>query len=284
MTTRRFIPFMLFAACLLPSANFYAQQTTVQNSNAVLPDENVPAAGTTDTKVKELAAVSAPEPRVPRPVLAITGGTLGAGLEFTASISNKVALRSGFHAINLTLHFEEDKIPYAATAVMRSATVQIDIAPRGGNFRISPGLMVYNNMGGSAHAVVPAGNSFDMGDGTYVSNASDPITADAALKLGNSLSPMLTFGFRSILPRRWRFTMPVEFGAVYTGTPKFTLNMSGSACDQNNQCGNLATDAEAQRDLEKERQSWNDTISQIKAYPIVSIGLGYRFGGTRNDR
>lgn len=212
------------------------------------------------------------------PSIAITAGSLGAGIEAAVPVNRKVAIRGGFHMLDLALHFKTSDIPYEADAYLRSATVQVDFFPRKGNFHISPGLMVYNGMHGDAHAVIPAGQSFDMGYGTYVSSATSPVKADATLRMGYSTTPMLTFGWRSILPGRWRWTMPVEIGAVYIGTPKFTLNMSGVACDQNNNCGDLSTEPEAQADLQRERDDWADTIQQVKAYPIISIGVGYRFG------
>jgi hypothetical protein len=104
------------------------------------------------------------------------------------------------------------------------------------------------------------------------------------MQFGYNLSPMMTVGWHSILPSRWRITMPVEIGAVYTGAAKFNLNIKGSACDSSHSCGDISTDADAQRDLNKERDRWNNTFKDYPFLPVVSIGIGYRFGGVSRVR
>lgn len=269
-------------ACVAAGASAQSKQV------AALDGEVIKASYSTSVGSESpmLAGAIAPVPSAPvrLPVeptrsIALDASTLGAGLQMTFPVNEHVALRTGFHAMELSHEFKTSGFPYMASVSAKSFALQLDIAPFGGKFRVSPGVLAMNDIRATAHAVVPAGSSFDMGDGTYTSSASDPITADAKMQFGYNLSPMMTIGWHTILPNRWRITMPVEIGAVYTGAAKFDLNIKGSACDSSGYCGDIASDAQAQTDLNKERDRWTNTFHDYPFLPVVSIGVGYRFGG-----
>jgi hypothetical protein len=43
---------------------------------------------------------------------------------------------------------------------------------------------------------------------------------------------MFTVGWGNLVPRNHRrFSLPVEFGFIYTGAPRTALSLQGSACD-----------------------------------------------------
>jgi hypothetical protein len=214
----------------------------------------------------------------PHSAIAVTASTLGVGLEIATPIGRYVGLRAGGHGLAFGGDFTSNDIPFTARLNETSATFQVDVSPFGGRFRISPGVMVYNGIHASAAAFIAPGEKIDLGDDTYTSSASAPVRADASFHFGSNFSPMLTMGWSNLLHSS-RFAIPLEFGAVFTGKPKFVLNFSGFACDQNNHCGNLETDAEAQRNVNEERATWQDNLDKVPIIPIVSIGFAYRFGG-----
>jgi hypothetical protein len=208
----------------------------------------------------------------------LTAGSLGIGGEFTYAFNRYLAARAGVHGLPLSISAESNGFPFTADIKLLNGTFQVDYAPFGGRFRISPGLLAYNGLSARAHANVAAGQTFDLNDDTYTSSAIDPIKADASFKFGRNAAPMLTIGWSNLLPSK-RFAMPLEIGAVFTGTAKFNFDLSGTACDSHGSCGNIATEPDAQADLNAERAKWRDTLSDIPIYPILSIGFSYRFGG-----
>lgn len=217
-------------------------------------------------------------------VIATSVSTFGPGFEFSVPMGSKTALRAGYHGMSLSHGFETEGVPFTASIDSKTAALQLDYAPFGGNFRISPGMLAMNNINVKAVGIVAGGSKISLGDGEYTSSKSDPLKATATMKFGYNLSPMLTMGFRSILPQRWNLVMPVEFGAVYNGGPKLAFDMQGSACDANGYCGKISTNPEAIQDIDREKKSWADSISKYSFLPVVSIGLGYRFGGTGGAR
>ncbi|ADV82950.1 hypothetical protein [Terriglobus saanensis] len=219
-----------------------------------------------------------PMVNAPHSAIALTAGTLGAGLEISTPIGRYVGIRAGAHGIAFSGNFTSNDVPFTARLDETSATFQVDVSPFGGRFRISPGVMVYNGIHASARAFIAPGQKIDLGNDTYTSSVTAPITGDASFHFGSNFSPMLTMGWSNLLHSS-RFAIPLEFGAVFTGKPKFVLNFSGYACDEHNICGNLETEADAQTNINQERATWQDNLDKVPIIPVVSIGFAYRFGG-----
>ena len=60
--------------------------------------------------------------------------------------------------------------------------------------------------------------------------------------------------------------------------PRATLSLAGSACSLNGKnCSSIATDPTLQSELVTEQNKMNDDLSPLKAWPVVSIGFGYKF-------
>ena len=55
--------------------------------------------------------------------------------------------------------------------------------------------------------------------------------------------------------------------------------MTGSTCDTNGtNCDKIANDPDAMQNLADEQAKINDEIAPLRFYPILKIGLSYRFG------
>jgi hypothetical protein len=75
----------------------------------------------------------------------------------------------------------------------------------------------------------------------------------------------------------------VEIGAEYIGRkPVILLELAGSACQMStapSNCGSVVGDPETQTNLAGEQTKLNNDIpTQLRFFPVVSIGLSYRFG------
>ena len=203
---------------------------------------------------------------------------LGVGGDVGVTLTPFFNVRGGFSGMNFTHGFSSSGIHYDGTLHLRSAEALVDITPLGDWFHVSPGVLVYNGNKITANASVPGGQQFDLGSASFISSASNPITGTGLMTV-NKAAPMIMFGFGNPIPHHHRFTFFHEFGIVFQGTPKTTLNLAGTACDATTglACANAATDPTIQAQIKAEQDKINKDNSFVKFYPVGSIGFGFRF-------
>lgn len=208
--------------------------------------------------------------------LDIMANSLGAGFEVSTPIARRFDVRGGANITSFGSEFDVDGLHYDSRIMLRSGNLRLDWFPRKRNFHISPGILYANNYV-DAPSHVPAGEHFTLGDEDFINSTEDPVHGHASLTFPRRVSPMLTAGFRNILPGQHRhIAVPLEFGVAYTGSPKIDVSLAGEACQQDG-CFRFEDNAEAQQSLKDEIRDINNTLSDIPVYPIISIGFGYRF-------
>jgi hypothetical protein len=206
----------------------------------------------------------------------LIANTLGAGFDLSTPLARHFDVRGGANFMSFGYEFDVDGLHYDSDMRLRSGNLRLDWFPRRRNFHISPGLLYANN-NVTAISHVPAGAKFTLGDETFINSVDDPVHGDARLIFPRRVSPMVTFGFRNLLPGEHKhISVPLEFGVAYTGAPKIDVTLTGNACAEDG-CFNFADNAEAQQSLRDEIKDINDTLSNIPVYPVLSIGFGYRF-------
>jgi hypothetical protein len=202
-----------------------------------------------------------------------TGSTLGAGFQIATPIAGRINLRYGFNLVEFTDPFSIDGINYHAGIHLRSSQTTVDWFF--GSFHISPGLLyLKNNM--SAPVSVGPGQTFVLGTQTFLNSVDDPVVGSSSVTYPRTYSPLLLFGYGNVLPRSGRhLSLPVEAGVAFTGAPQINLNLNGTACVTNGCVTFLQSTA--QGSLKDELQILNDDLKHYSVFPIVSVGLAYRF-------
>jgi hypothetical protein len=211
--------------------------------------------------------------------IAVTASSLGIGGQIAVPLAQKLNLRVGGNFFSYDSDtYTDDGISYNGTLKLRSAQATIDWFPFGGGFHLSPGVLMYNGLGGTAHLFVPANQGFQLNSVDYVSSTTNPVTGTGTIS-ANKAGPMLLLGWGNIIPRSGRhFAVPFEFGAAYQGQPKITLALAGSACDdEGDNCQSVTTNAGLQANLAAQQKIVNDDASPYRFYPIISIGLSFKF-------
>jgi len=217
-------------------------------------------------------------------------GVAGPGLDVAVPLAGRMNLRAGGSFFSYNPNLVEDGINVIGNIQLRSASASVDIFPFGNAFRISPGAVFYNGNQISAVASVPGGQTFTLNDVTYYSSATNPVNGTFGLSFGKKVAPSLTMGFGNMIPRKGgHWSVPFEIGAEYIGTaPQISLALAGTACQGSatTNCAPIASDPTTQQNVAAEQASLNSNIpSQLRFYPIVSIGLSYKFGhSTSNAR
>jgi hypothetical protein len=203
---------------------------------------------------------------------------LGIGGEAAVYLTKRINVRGGFNFFNYSYTFNKDGAGYGAQLAFRSAEAHLDLFPFAGGFHVSPGLLLYNDNHINANYSVAANQSFTLGGASYTSSAANPITGTASLGF-NKVAPSFLIGFGNLIPRnRRRFSFTTEVGVAYTGSPKTSLSLQGTACANSGaSCVNAATDPTVQSNVQSEQAKVNHDVSFIKIYPLASFGFAVNF-------
>jgi hypothetical protein len=204
--------------------------------------------------------------------------TLGAGADVSAGLGRHVALRGSVNALEFNYPFSIDGVTYDSQFYLRSGGLSLDWFPIRGGIRISPGVLyVKNNL--SAISSVPPGKYFELGSQGFINSVDDPLNGTASVVFPRQIAPMLTIGFESLLPGKGegrRLSFPMEIGVAYTGAAKIDVTLNGTACTYQG-CFTFAENAEAQDSLRAEIVKLNNRLESYPVYPILSLGMAYRF-------
>lgn len=205
--------------------------------------------------------------------------TLGVGVEAAVQVTSRTNLRAGVNVLGYSRGFNKDGVAYAGHLNFKTFEAHYDIFPWAKSFHISPGVLVYAADPIKATASVPANQSFTLGGVDYISDPADPVTGSGKIDFYKA-APTVTVGFGNLISRNEskHFSVPVEFGVAFQGSPKATLALAGSVCDSTGlNCRTVASDPTVQSNILSEQNKLNHSMRFFKAYPILSVGFGYKF-------
>ena len=203
--------------------------------------------------------------------------TLGFGAEVTIGLVEQINVRVPFNFINYSDDLEEDGIDYEADLRWRSFGVLVDYHPFKGGFHVSGGLL---SNGNKIDILATGDQNFEIGDREYRSDPNDPLSLTGKLDF-NSVAPYLGIGWGNPILGNSNLYFKFELGVMFQGKPKVALRGDGSAVDSNDNSFDVNGDTlEAQvfrAELEDERRTLEDDISEFTLWPVLGISLGWRF-------
>lgn len=267
-------PLSCIVIAFLLALPLVSQQNAVSSSSN--PQENLTAAAT-----QPKPAIDAPKP-FSRLALGGGIGIMGVNLQAATNINRYANVRATGNIFSYTVN--------DITSNGFTASGKLDFATMGASFdyypwpthgfRLSPGVLFYNQNSLTASAVVNSGESFTLNDVDYYSSPNDPIHAHAKVGL-NATNPAFTMttGWGNMISRRgghWSF--PFEIGAAFVSSPSFKMTLSGTACDfAGLNCVNAATDPTVQHNLNAQIDKYKKDVDPLKVFPILSVGVSYNF-------
>jgi hypothetical protein len=210
--------------------------------------------------------------------IAFTTGVAGFGVDVATPLATKLNLRGSFSFLNYNPYVMEQGFPINGTIKLRTINAGVEIFPFHSSFHITPGVTLYNGNQAYATTRIPGGQTFTINDTDYVSDPADPVHGTFNVNLGHRLAPSLTMGFGNMLRRDSHWSVPVDIGFEYIGQPRFVLNMQGSVCDAADGCTPVQDDPDTVANLQQQQADINQDISPLRFYPVVKVGLSYRFG------
>jgi hypothetical protein len=275
------IALFLLALPLVSAAPLIAQSSSSLAQNLIAADPgDGGSASQTMRPSPPVASATLPFSRV-----AFGGGIspLGINLIAATNVNRYLNLRGTGNFFKLTENgISTNGFNVDANLNLASAGISADVFPFPNHgFRLSPGLLFYNQNGASATFNVQGGTSFTLNDTTYYASSTNPVMGSGNLGL-NSQKPAFTIttGWGNMIPhngRHWSF--PVEVGVAFIGAPSLNIALtSGQVCDAVGlNCVNVATDPDVQANLQAQIAKYKSDLDPLKTYPIISAGVAYSF-------
>lgn len=199
-----------------------------------------------------------------------TVGTTGLGLEWSRALHPKLRVRGVLSYVTFDQDETEDGIDYSIELDSANAGALIDWHPFSGGFRVSTGLIATSF--GLDLESTSSQSEFDVGDTTYTS---DNLKLNGEAEF-NPVAPYFGFGWASSLSDSGMY-FSGELGVLYIGDPKLTFTASGQVSEGGGPVFDVSTSPQFQSDLEAERQQLEDDIEGFSLWPVLNIGIGYRF-------
>jgi hypothetical protein len=284
--SRNLLLISAFSAVVFGFSNRLPAQ--VNTSSSMFGTANGAKNGSTAPSSPSSATDPAPFSRI-----AISGGIspLGISAEVTTNLNGRLNLRVSGSFFNQGIQFNSNGFSATANLKLASTRTSIDIYPFRAGFRISPGIMIYNQNRVTATDTIAGGSSFTLNGDTFYSaianpaTGATPVTGTALLSLHSTRPAFtLTGGWGNQVMRRGHWSFPVEVGVAFVGAPKLDVNLRGWACHDQAQteCTDIANPnnsiaLQVQSDLRTEVSKWTSDLEPLKTYPIVSAGVSYSF-------
>ncbi|MCF2946660.1 hypothetical protein L0668_00945 [Paraglaciecola aquimarina] len=212
--------------------------------------------------------------------ISLKGSTLGPGLEFDYRINPNFNIRLQANSYSYDDTFEEDGIDYNGEIDLSTYGVLADWRPFSGTFRVTGG--VYSNSNELRGSALSDGTEiFEIGDQEYRGSQSDPLLVNTSVALGSGSAGYFGLGWGNSEPSGWMFSF--ELGVLFSGAPEVELNVSGSAeavgfeGSTFDVDGNSPQAQEFQANVDREVANLEEDISDFEAYPVIALGIGYRF-------
>ncbi len=187
-------------------------------------------------------------------------GTLGAGAEVTVGVVETVNVRAGLNALTVDLgDVGGDEGDINAKIELLTLAGLVDWHPGRTGFRLTGGVMLNRNEVG---LTADTGEAVSINDRDYLLSDLDGKVAFA------DLAPYLGIGYGNAAGAGGRWGFALDIGVMFQGSPDVTLEA---------RVDDPTLQPQLDADLEAEAQDIEDDVEGLKYYPVVSLGVSYRF-------
>jgi hypothetical protein len=200
--------------------------------------------------------------------IGLTGevGTTGIGAHASFPLRPQLNLRVGFGYLGYSYSGSTNSVDYDLNLKARTYDALLDWYPtEGKSFHITGGL-AYNGNKIDVHAKPNTVGNYTIQGNTY--SAANAGQVNGTVDFGK-LAPYLGVGWNTGQNEKG-WSVSSDVGVMFQGSPRTNLTTSGctapgAVCDQ------------FRADVQRESASLNDEVSKFKVYPVLRIGLNYRF-------
>jgi hypothetical protein len=201
-----------------------------------------------------------------------SAGTLGIGAEVTIPLApQRLSARLGIHGFTYSERREASEIDYDADADLRTGTAFLDWHPGGGSFRLTGGA-VWNGNRIDGRSRPSASGTYDIGGVQVPVSVVERLDARANF---DPVAPYAGIGWGNPAASGRRAGLSLDLGVMFQGKADVRLTPeipAGSPI-------NSVPGARAALDilLRREEQDLEDEAADYDLYPVVSLGVWFRF-------
>jgi hypothetical protein len=199
----------------------------------------------------------------------LKAGTLGVGGGVGYGINDMLTARVGYTVLNLSRDLSTDDVDYKGDVKLGGGEALLDWHPFEGTFRVTGGAIFSRN---KIDVDAKLNHSPIFINGTPY-DVNDIGSIDGAVKF-NSTVPYLGIGWGNIAGKNGHFHFIVDMGVEFMGSPKVELS---GGCAATFAASNPAECAQLQDDIKAEEDELNDDVSNYKWWPVINVGVAYRF-------
>lgn len=191
--------------------------------------------------------------------LGVKAGTLGGGVELSASILDNTRIRGGFNYFTFSFDSTISDIKYDFETDFNSLSLVLDWHPFGNSFYLSGGAY-FNNNSISAEGTVD--------DNTISSQISQLVSISGNIEF-QPVAPYAGLGWRSNNSEPG-WGVAFDLGVLFQGAPDVTDLRLNAPVDVN-------SIADVRIFLAEQEEEIEDDLSAFQYYPVVSLMLIYNF-------
>ncbi len=195
-------------------------------------------------------------------------GTLGFGGGIGMGLTESLNARLGYTTYDYDRDLETDDVDYKGELKLGGGEAMLDWHPFNGSFRVTGGVIFSRN---KIDVDAKLNRDVTVNDVTYDAGDLADMSGDIKFK---STTPYLGIGWGNVVGENGNFHFVADIGVQYLGSPRVNLDARCSAQ------GALAAPVEcAQLDenVQAEEDELNDEADSYKFWPVLNIGLAYRF-------
>jgi len=186
-------------------------------------------------------------------------GLLGLGIEYSYSISERIAFRGALYGSGYSFDATEGGIDYDFNLNWDSIAVGVDLHPLTGPFRLSIGLLANDNgLGATSTPNQPV----LVGNTLYTPAEIGTLSGNVGF---DGTTPFIGLGWDWSKSKRFGFSL--DLGLVAQGSPDVSLVASGL----------LVNDPNFAADLAAEEAELEDALDDLDVLPFASFGVTFRF-------
>lgn len=195
---------------------------------------------------------------------AVTGGvgTMGGSVEGQFQVNEYFQLRAGANYLTFDADIDVDDITYEGEPDFSGFGAFVDVHPFGNSFFLTGGAYA----GGKEIDLLASSTvAVDIGGVTFTPAEYGRLEGDVAF---DDVAPFLGLGFDTTFTGSGHWGFNIMAGAAVFGSGDVTLDAVG---------GTLSNDPILQAELAREIQDIENEIEDYELWPVVQLGLSYRF-------
>ena len=211
-------------------------------------------------------------------------GSLGTGMELSLSLTQTINLRLGVTNVDYSTSETLD-LNDAATGTQATIDSDLDLNFGAtmlmldwyvfdGTFHVTAGMVKNDSEAELSGIIRGATVTFDGQTYDVTQDFTDP-SMSGTVKLGSDYEPYLGIGWGRKAGDEPGFALSVELGVVLLSP---SVDLRAPTLDPNGPAANNGkTQAQLDAEVDAAESAANDDLSDLEAWPVISVGLNYAF-------